>query len=134
MSIWFTIYKAMLSCKYMSALSYRYIHLIIFIFSYFNFINSKYVNLLFFVNNHHKTLFISKCLKQLLCGILLHNYLLQKSTSTTSQNCRSPAQSKYFKTGIYQSSDNCCEGYHNYDINCLVSVILRQYNTVTNRC
>ena len=30
------------------------------------------------------------------------------------------------KTGLYQGSDNCCEGYRNFDIICL----LQQYQTI----
>ena len=46
----------------------------------------------------------------------------------------SPPHSKHLKTGIYQGSADCCEVDCDSDLNCLASVILRQYTTVTNQC
>ena len=120
--------------QYMSALGYRDILLLRFICSYFTFIYNKYVTLRCFVIIHHKTLFISQIPNQFLCDILWHPFLLQTSTSTTSQIYWSPTQRKHWKTGLYQWSADNCEGESEYDLNCLASVIIRQYTIITNQC
>ena len=56
----------MVSYQYISDLSYPEIHLLRFILSYCAFIYKKYVILLCFVINHHKSLLITKYLNQLL--------------------------------------------------------------------
>ena len=46
----------------------------------------------------------------------------------------SPPHSKHLKMGIYQGPANSCEVDSDSSLDSLVSVILRQYTTVTNQC
>ena len=70
-SIWFTTYKVTVSYQYMSALGYRGINRIEFIYSYCTFIYNEYVILLCFVINNLKTLLISHISNQFLCDIFV---------------------------------------------------------------
>ena len=124
----------MVSYQYMSYLFYRKIHLLRFICCYCTSIYNKYIILLFFICNHHKTLLISQVSYKFLCDIYKHNFLLQTSKSTTFQKLRSPPPRKHWKTELYRGSENCGEGDSDSDFNCLASVILRKYAFVTNQC
>ena len=70
MSIKFTTYKVTVSCQYMSVPSCYDIHMISFICSFCTFIYNKYVILLSFNINHHKTVLITQIWNQFLCDIL----------------------------------------------------------------
>ena len=115
-------------------LRYREIYLLRFIFCYCTSIYKKYVILLCFICDNHRTLLISKLLNQFPCDIFKDNFLLQTSKSTKSQKRLLPTHSKHWKTEPYRGSDDRGEVDCDSDLNRLASVILSQYTTVTNQC
>ena len=94
----------------------------------------EYVILLCCICNHHKTLHSSRILNQFLCDIFgtqlfsadkyIHN--LPKASITDNQQT--------LKDTTLVRSNDFGERYRGSDLNCLSSVILRQYTTLTNQC
>ena len=110
------------------------IHLLRLILCYCSSIYKKYIIVSCFICNHHRTLIISKNLNQVLHDIFNQTVLLQTSKSTTSQNLGYTTHRKHWNTDLYCGLVDCGEGDLDSDLNRLASVIVRQYNTVTNQC
>ena len=74
------------------------------------------------------------CRKKILCDIFKEMFSLQTSKYTTFQKHQYPTHIKHLTTdpytGLYDNGEEYCES----DLNCLASVILRRYTTVTNQC
>ena len=76
------------------------------------------------------------------CTVCIYIYIYitcintqRKATAPFDNNLFvSPPHSKHWKTEIYRLLADRGEGDRDFDLNCLDSVILRQYNTVTNQC
>ena len=141
MSIPFTIHIATVSYQYIYSLYFREIHLLRFISCYCTSIYKKYVILLCFICNNHKTLLISQISNEFLCDIFKDKFSPQTSKYTTFQKLqltrhikhwKTPTHRKHWKTKIYKGSSDIGEGGYESDSNHLASVILRQYTTVTN--
>ena len=90
-SIWFTTYIVTVSHRYMSALCYHKIHMMRYICSSCISIDNKYVILLCFVVNHHKTLLISQVLNQFFCDF----FVTPLFAAVPSWKHRSPTQIKH---------------------------------------
>ena len=57
----------------------------------------KFVTLLCFIRNHHKTFLISQISNQFLCNIFKDHFSLQTSKSTTLKKLQCPIRSKHLK-------------------------------------
>ena len=131
MSTWLTIHIATVS--YQQSFFCK-INLMRFICWYCTLVWNKYIILLCFICNHHKTLLISQISNKFLRVILKHIVLLQTTKSTPFQILRLSTHVKHWKTELYLGSADFGEGDQDSDLNSLDSVIIRQYNTVTNQC
>ena len=151
MSILFTIHIVTVSyqCNFYSC--YWDIHLLMFISCYCTSIYNKYVILIFFISNLHKAMLISQMI--ITKPFLYHKFRINSfvTFSNTIVCCRqlNLPNSKSFdcpyaaniercphrnhwKTELYWGLADCGEVDRDSDLNCLASVILRDYTTVTN--
>ena len=124
-----------MSYQYMSALCYREIYLLRFIFCYFTLIYNKYVNLLGFIcpssqNSTYHTNFESIGLSYFVTQFFAaYKYIYDLSKASITDT------NKTFKyRDISGGRPIRFYGDREYDLYRLDSVILRQYTTVTNQC
>ena len=134
MSIRFTIHRVTVSYQYMSSLCYCEIHLLRFVFCYHTSIYNKYVILLCFICNHQKNLHISWISKQFFCDIFEHKFLVVDKHIYNIPKASITDTQQTLKDGALAVSEDCGDGYRESDLNCLASVILRQYTMVSNQC